>query len=475
MSAKTEEIHLNHHFSRFVFPFMIEDREKEPFEKRFCKRLMSEMDDVKDGNKHNCWQIRQDKKSPQILPHVHAFFYSKNEKPSDRYVFSYSARKKSWPFISKFLDFEFRDFSSRIKVNQIDLYIFRSGVGALIFEMELLQVFEDGEEKVSRPPAMHDLEQFNCFISKRSRSVELKKYDEGANGTDCEDGESLQLDELISSFLEEPFGKRGEDWAPLGLDLIGFTYLFLQGKDCDGNTVPVDDQTISESLFTLRRFTDRKHKPTRSQLQLEDNYEIIQTYENIFFGLSSHGWAVIAWDNDAMFFKDKQFASALRKGYFLLFLLGLHHSMAVQRLERAFLTLGGGSTQKGFFRKRRGRARVRELKDWTERYLGRSFFAHISPNQTYTEVFFKWSNLVNTENIQKKMAFIGDLEKKLENAQAQYQSHLLFSLNILVIPLSMSYMAVNLYHKLVPEGENGILAAATALMAYTIVWISRRK
>ncbi len=90
-------------------------------------------------------------------------------------------------------------------------------------------------------------------------------------------------------------------------------------------------QQCADDFFRLRRVYDRNYKGPPWALNPEtDRDEILQSFEQVYLGVSAEGCAVLVLDDGTEFFN--QLADRVRHGYFAMFLIAIHERVMLEEL-----------------------------------------------------------------------------------------------------------------------------------------------
>ncbi|MCP4546736.1 MAG: hypothetical protein GY835_09765 [bacterium] len=384
------------------------------------------------------WEQRGKKGQPAILPHVEAFLYPSPEVPvADRYVLSYrmtndtrqrllTNRQSSFMLTQKEAITCFP-----VDFRAVELYLFRSNIAVLVVELRLCglvrQQRRNGNVAWERPVTVQDLIDFNSGWRRaregRSRfTLKLREQD-------------LELEGLVSTLLES-LGPADVVWQPFQeAPGLGFTYvLFSQPpySTVDG----LEYAALKRPLFWLRRYLKTAHSPAPSDIELEGNVEVIQTYENIYCGLSRNGWAILVGDNGEPFLRE-QSLDHVRSGYFPLFLLVLHQQLAAVRFARLLADLG--------FLHRSDRPRrsaicheIERARDWILDFTLRCSFGNVSTSQARANLYRSWQGILGVSQLLDEVKRkIEELDDYLHRIQTDRQTFVMNLLTFVFLPFSL--------------------------------------
>ena len=453
-----------HRFTRLLLPFSIENgpcRTSEfiSFKDSFYQlgeRILKYQCDV--GRKkvaRHVWKNRKEKRDKYILQHVHEFFFTQDQNQEPRYVLSFEINQQARPdLFSHTFDLETKKNHCTFAFNEIDLYLFRSGIGILVLDLGLRAVCDSETGAKRTEVTIEDLRNFNAEMVAWHYGTPycLRKTKSDQDQSD-DDGKTMEdyMKELL-----QPIGEIEQDWKPMTQNFLGFTYLFLsRGDERAGGEE--DYSKLDKAFYALYHFLDEKHQPSRRQLRLEGNPNIVQTYDNIFWGLSGAGWAAVVLDNGAEYLRH-QFRTRVRKNYFLLFLLGLHRQLALQRLEQCLskveIAMSDERSPEAFT------TEVRKYRDWAFDFTLHCSFLQVSPNDYYRDLHEAWTQILGTDHGERELrSIVEELDDYLEREERKQQetarkqqeearnkqSVMINLLNFILIPLAISATVLSLY------------------------------
>lgn len=251
--------------------------------------------------------------------------------------------------------------ASRIfDIKTVELYLFDTSVGILVFEVALVRV--EGEHG-SRLPGPEDLVALNYLVSAIGPTKEClasvrwtRAAQHGSmafqTGDDLRDrmlsAGHFDIKELIDWCLRPLAAPGCECTATSQLRLQGLSFLLVSADHSTDPPRARDPGELGTTLFRLRRLYNKNYLPSQPHLDPRHDPEVLQTFDSVFIGTSAEGMAVLVLDDDRTPFY-QEIGDRVRHGYFALFLLALHQRVALERLSLiagslARLSHDGGSS-----------------------------------------------------------------------------------------------------------------------------------
>ncbi|MGI8783252.1 MAG: hypothetical protein ACR2L2_06335 [Acidobacteriota bacterium] len=421
-----------------------------------------------------------------ILPYVSEFIFPKTGTPvEERYVLAYRLSKR-------FLQREIPDqgktvLSGRaegvrwkfpVEFGEVHLFFFRSGIGILMFRVTLRNgITTIGETRsehnveTQRPLGLDELIVFNWLFSRCRRQLR-RHYEQVGEPESRDDGGAIaddrnwerratyfrsfwpkrepkeklwHLDELTDGLLEPIVGRKEETWKAVDdTRLLGYTFALLERRNKQGELVAIPYSEIRQPLFWLRQYSNKSHLPASSDLRLRGNPEILQTYKNIYFGMSSEGSAVLAWHLGDPFIKN-QLRDKIEHNYFIPFLIAVHQRLATMHLAE----LIGQSSYLRHSEKptdRKLAAEIRRLRTRVFEFIICCWFADVSSSRVYTRVYQAWQRVFEAgallEEVKNEVA---ELDDYLERVEMKGQTTTINILTLLMLPVTlwMSFWGMN--------------------------------
>jgi CorA-like Mg2+ transporter protein len=464
------------HFVRFLFPFAL--REAPPLTcPGLWRRLTGRSDMAAECaariGRTEQWQPHEVAKPEYILPYVETFLFPEPHIPAkDRYVFAYQlcdqVLQQRLPKGGKcqfVVQTRREEHHYPVEVQEVHCYLFRSGVGILMLQVAM----QPGIQRVS-PPAKEDavpcletlpldVEQLMRFTRafrriQRQRRVPFLRlpprnrpelsHVEMATAqmhlprevSDTEEERRVTIGALLDELLT-PIGCEGDTWeAFYEHHFIGYTFALVSRTDASGQPMPITYEELQRPLFWLRRYVDPNYLPTAADLCLEDNPEVLQTFENIYFGLSSEGGAVLAWDSGVDFIRN-QLHARVRDSYFWLFLLALHQRLAAIHLANL---IGQTSYVRHSRRplRRSVASEIRHLRTRIFEFMVRCSFAEVSTMKMYTDVYHAWQRVFRVEALCAEVKTeVEELDDYLQRLQMEREERIINLLTWIFLPLTL--------------------------------------
>ncbi|HEU0298816.1 MAG TPA: hypothetical protein VFR37_05160 [Longimicrobium sp.] len=215
-------------------------------------------------------------------------------------------------------------------VGECELYLFGTGIGALVLELCLEQAGD------TRPPTVHDLATFNYFL----RYVEPRQAPRLLVPYRPQGQPSPSLDPVLTGLRGEHGLTLGE-WMALLLQPLRDAGLAVNAMDERAYKVQsyariqgaarLDD--LAEPFFLLRRVVKASYHAAPEELKLEGNPAVVRSFDNVVIGVSLEGLATMVLDTGHPFFAE--IGERTRRAYFAHYLLALHQRMALADLAVA--------------------------------------------------------------------------------------------------------------------------------------------
>lgn len=466
------------HFVRFLFPFSL--KEPQPSHRLgFWRRSSWHWSVIEHLAKRiertGEWELQKSSSPDYILPHVADFLLPDPQKPiKERYVFAYKLsdrllqqRVPKGGKCQLVVPRGKETFRFPMEIEEVQLYLFRSGVGILVIQVALKPgiqretpptTTEDASTIEPLPLDLDRLIQFNrAFrqLQRKGRNPYLQLPPRRLSQTQhsqvapqglaaaeqpqsSADEGRLAVSELIQELLA-PLGREGEAWeAFYERRLIGYTFALVSRRDESGRPEPIAYDDLKEPLFWLRRSFDPDYLPGEADLHLDGNPEVLQTFENIYFGLSPEGGAVLAWDNGKSFIRD-QLHARVRDNYFLVFLLALHQRLATIHLAR----LIAESTYLRYSHSPLRRSVVREVQQLRRRifeFMVRCWFGEVSTMKMYAEVYQRWQRVFQVHLLLAEVKNkVEELDDYLQRVQMDRENRVISLVTWFFVPFTLLF------------------------------------
>lgn len=214
-----------------------------------------------------------------------------------------------------------------LSISNVELYLFETDIGFLIYEidygenMNLAQII-DANYHLKK---FYDKDRFFTYKFKESKDSSVMK--------------TVRLDQLTTNLLNDFNVKTYFDASKKNLPFHALVF----------NAVLIDDpivrsgkgeHIITEYLFRMRRSFEESYKPNKLVYDKINNPEIVQIFENNYWGISLEGCANIVYlvgDPKTDHFFQENYFPQIRSTYFYMYILALHQRYAL--LHYSILTL----------------------------------------------------------------------------------------------------------------------------------------
>ena len=317
-------------------------------------------------------------------------------------------------------------------INNIDLYLFQSGIGFYIFDVSLhgdysvkeietfnyyikyirefsnsfyLKNITVSDDEVSLFSSIKEVyfKQYS-FLGDHSSIKNLHKFEIEENKLIFQYG--LNINDIInelSSLIDEDFKvKLISNHANL------FTFINITGKS----------ENIYESLYYLRKGYNRKYIPTKESMN--NSTEILKPFENLYFGISLEGVSIINDLNktqNEIFFKN-DFPERVRTGYFISFIIALHKRFALLNFRKKLDEIFPSDIPEIKIQKKI-KGLVENLNKKILGFYINSYFRQISTNSLYESFYQKCLKLFHVKDLLEE---IKNKSTELQNAISYYIS-----------------------------------------------------
>ena len=413
-----EEKSVHKHFSRFLLSITFDEDNLDVIKKNISNQKLYSNTDKNDPVQ--VWNAFDDSKiNTFFLPHFRHFL---SANAPDNYVYRWKMSKEAMSFLFSFmgkndiLKADIHKLSEKFKIIDIELYLFRSGVGILIIETKIL--------KPQGPLQLVHFNYYMRYIGKYSAKLVFQpnigerlhpemekslnnKINEYINQYKIEDNkipevfyklhhynikdsqlifsDEITFSELILGILQFVFQDKvaydfTHDQDNVSFDiltgerLILYSYLF---NDPLGN----DDRL--KFVHMLSRVDKESEQTSIGDLD-PGHTRIKQIYENIFFGVSLEGATVLVEDNKVQYIED-EFERTIKGGYFLIFLISLHNRLALLNYRHKISKIMPGEISNIINKKLLNQIRTLKNKS-VSRYIN-SYFAQIANNTAFEEIY----------------------------------------------------------------------------------------
>lgn len=234
--------------------------------------------------------------------------------------------------------------------------------------------------------------------------------------------------------------KTGISWRPFHEHRY-LTYIFglIDSERMDG---PCNYDRFRRRLYYLRRSFNEKYQPTLEQLQDTDNPEVLRTFENIAFGFSTEGGAVLAWPGERnRLFITQQLPIRIRRNYFFLYVLALHQHYACMHLARR---IGDLDYEEGRVSSTKTIETARYLREKIFAFLVQSWFQDVSDRRIYNQVYHRWQRVLDTRrHFDEVKSQVGEVDDYLQRVKNDRESRFADLISWVVVPVILFLNAVS--------------------------------
>lgn len=439
------ELDRDRSFVRFVFPFAL--KEGWPGERRWWRgrgggmlaRALARFSESGE------WERSSPMRNPQVLPHIRELLRPDPESPVDcEYLLalglSNDARQRRFPgrgALHLALPAAAGEGRIRFEVRDVELLLFRIGVGLLVLELRVLSG-ADGDAG----PTPADLAVFNHYFrrvnaeQKLPRILGLPTIDEDASGPAGDAQlEAVATRDLLRLLLA-PLGREGEHWTALAGDrLVPFTFALLRRLGDPGD--PAAAGEIARLLFWLRRGYDLGYEPAPSDCAEEGNLEVLPSFRDVVVGGSSEGAAILASEGADPFLREGLPARA-RNTYFPLFLLAFQQRLAAIHFASAIAAVSRGVSGRGPGGQPSQRS-IRDLRDRLFDAIVRGWYAEVGHEPQHAAAYALWQRAFRVEGLFAEVKTeIEELDEYLHRLESERQAAVLNILTLVVTPLVLA-------------------------------------
>jgi len=298
-------------------------------------------------------------------------------------------------------------------VESVELYLFRSGFGFLIFELNMVKAANLDEIADFTYFLKHDTD-YSCRIQsvlKDPHPSFVENYERKRDGLlsclrksgfpiDCDGLVSLErtndghlesagckVNVIYEQVLNMVFGEEKFTGNLTGNQSFVFSYCFVEKVD--------DRELVNEQLFRLRRGVRAQYLPAPDDVS-ESSNEVLRTYENVHLGIAIEGCAVIVEDVGNPFFQ--QFTERVKNRYFIIYLLALHNRMALLNYRHKVEILIPDAFDRMHITKELVH-RIRELRNQMVGFYNNAYFIQISNSTTFEKMYEKLLEVLYVEKL----------------------------------------------------------------------------
>lgn len=309
-------------------------------------------------------------------------------------------------------------------VRACELYLFGTGIGAIVLELCLERAGGHAQ------PAVHDLATFNYYLryvephqapritlAYRPGVAVPPSLDPVLTGLRTEQG--LTLGELTGLLL-----------APLSRTDIGMRAMDegaykVQSFARIQNVSQMEE--VSEPFFLLRRVVKDSYSIPSDELELRGHPGVVQSFENIAIGVSLEGFATVVLDTGHPFFAE--LGQRMRTAYFAHYLLALHQRIALTDLIDAAMRLPQGATRVS----PAALAQVRGMRNRAVYFNLHHRLALVSSSTAHEAVYRRLNTTLGIEELERKVRDdVAELEEVLQTHLQEEETNQARLLNVLV-------------------------------------------
>ncbi|MCD4735849.1 MAG: CorA family divalent cation transporter [Bacteroidales bacterium] len=500
----------NQHFVKLVLPFSFPPEQIMETQSKLEKGTLKIKYPDKDTKVIPIWEKYEDKEvSSFFLPHVRTFL---TESDSNNYLLrrklTQEALNKIFGFFGKddLLIAELNNFSSKFRIKEVELYLFYSGIGYVILECDLADpniqeildfayymkyateyspeiTFDTGgfhEKKIAylkENQTANDLMLMNSDFPSLLKQLHTYSIFEGSVQFD----RKIKLLDLFRAILICTFNNIQDiNTRLIGENLLVFSFI---------NTAPLIEEERCHILYNLRRLYKESYQAVNEDLALS-NEEIIETFENVKFGIALEGSTVLVEDTGHPFYK--QLGSRVKRGYFVIYLLA-HHNRAACINFRTLTQKIIPVNIKGFELNKRFLRDIRELRNRILSFYLNSYFVLVSNSTLYSRVYEGYINKFRVKDLLQEVKIKTDeLDELLTSILERNSNRLINNLTFLgaiFVPLSiiLGVLGINIRRKdeysgdqMLFDWEHILVPSAVVILLYFVlylinIWFRRRK
>jgi len=462
MAKSNKKQTLPQHFVRLVLPLTFNASLLETLAKQITSATVARCRTEKEAiDNEKIWESFTRKETNAFfLPHIEEFLKGIDPKSylyrwrmafqSRSFLFDFHQRR--WTLTASFG----KNFKQEFTIQEVELYLFKSGVGFLILECEAYKLktmkeliqfnyymryagsYSASIQFTQRKAGIKSLEQLSNkregYLEKLNVSViptgitDLHQYT--VKNEQVEFTKQVKFSLLLKGILELIF-ENSKDFKQdfIGPNLQVYTY-FRTGSLSEAERV--------QGLFHLRRVLKESFRPTKADIS-PNSPEIINTYDNIYFGISLEGSVILAEDDGHPFLED--FGHRIRQGYFIIYLLALHNRMALLNFRTSIEQIFPPDLT-DFQLDKTLMNRIRQLRNQALSFYLKSYFVQItnctayeSVYQLYHEIFFTKTLLheIKEKTLELDEFITIDLERK-----SNHLINIITFLGFIIAPISIA-------------------------------------
>lgn len=222
------------------------------------------------------------------------------------------------------ITYQVKEHTFEIKIDGIDLYLFDTQVGFLVYH--IITCGQKSEVDFEKQVTIHDLILTNYYIKQVFKQTNKMYFINDTNGKMTIDFKDLTKTVTKTLAVDSYFEEMNQNPNHVLL----YTGAYLQGP------MPSDEKDFAKYLYYLRKAYKNTYLPTKYDLNLEDNPDIYQPFENSYWGFSLEGVANLSLETGNHttddYFAD-HFFNNIEKTYFYLYLLLLQQKYSLLKMS----------------------------------------------------------------------------------------------------------------------------------------------
>ncbi len=447
------------HFSKFILPVSFNEKTVEEIKFKVSSLVIPQGSGKNPKGSNKVWELIDDKEINEFfLPHFAEFLMSSTKQ---QYLKRYRLTKPALSFFfslngkDKLMEAELNDYKASFCINDVELYIFQSGIAIIIIETTVHSI-SDINEIILFNYYMKYISKYSASIKFQIKSFhpekinELKKkkksIDRSLNSTHIPGvfkdlhhyniiddkfsiSRSIRFKDLLFGCLDLAFPSDNEYQLITGERLLCFSYIF---------TNELTEMDTKLYLYQSSRLVKETYKATKADLDDEQN-KIRRTYKNIYFGASLEGASVIVTDDNNPYFET--FQRNVKHGYFIIYLTSLHNRLALLHFRYQIASILPTIIPTDRFNK----MLIRNLRDLRNKAIScyiNSNFSQITNNTSYEQIYQYYNNVFYlsdlNQEIQSKTTELEHILKDNIDRQSNNMMNALTKIGYILAPLTIA-------------------------------------
>lgn len=360
----------------------------------------------------------------------------------------------------------------RFRLSACELYIFGTGVVALVLETEL-----------AGRPALRDLIEFNYYLRYANPHLAPRFSQSRGSATQptpsaptahpllsrLRSADGISLPEFASYLLLDVPNAGSVDTLSSLNERTYKTQTFARISSAKDGWPRLED--LSEEVYWLRRAAKDSYEASPEDLQLDDNDSVIRTFDNVAIGCSLEAMATVVVDTGQHpFFQ--QVAGRMRRSYFAHYLLAVHQRATLLKLalDTASLPhLAPSLTTPSMY------SSVRFLRDRASDFNLHHRFVHVSSVTMYAEVYAALTRVLCIPELLQEIhdevrEFNDIIEAYMHAAEARRDrqlNHLVAALGIVALLLSL--FSTPFYSRIIQGGVRAPFFVSSAFIVPAVI------